>query len=179
MFQRLRRAMACCALACIALVGPAHAGLFDSGIPTAQARPDFVGIEHWINTVPLTMSRLRGKVVLVEFWTYSCINCIHVMPYVKRWHALYRDQGLVVVGVHTPEYAYEKRPANVVDAIRRFGITYPVALDNGYRTWTAFGNAYWPALYLFDRDGKLAYHHVGEGGYDITEQRIRTLLEQR
>jgi thiol-disulfide isomerase/thioredoxin len=122
------------------------------------------------------MAGLKGKVVLVEFWTYSCINCIHVMPYVKQWHKTYRDQGLAVVGVHTPEYPEEGSAANVQAAIQRFGIRYPVAQDNGYKTWNAYGNRFWPAVYLIDRDGKLVYRHYGEGAYDATEARIRQLL---
>ena len=142
----------------------------------APAAPDFTGINHWINSEPLDMAQLRGKVVLVEFWTYSCINCIHVMPYVKQWHQSYHDQGLVVVGVHTPEYGYEKIQGNVEAAVKRFGITYPVAQDNGYQTWNAYGNRYWPALYLIDQSGRVVYQHFGEGGYEQTEARIRQLL---
>jgi thiol-disulfide isomerase/thioredoxin len=123
------------------------------------------------------MAGLRGKVVLVEFWTYSCINCINVMPYVKEWYERYKDQGLVVVGVHTPEYGYEKLTANVAAAVKRFGIQYPVAQDNSYATWTAYGNVYWPALYLIDRDGHVVYRHFGEGGYDETDAQIRQLLK--
>jgi thiol-disulfide isomerase/thioredoxin len=144
--------------------------------PTAVA-PEFWGIGRWLNGPPLTMSQLRGKVVLVEFWTYSCINCVRVMPYVKQWHANYRDQGLVVVGVHTPEYGYEKLLPNLQAAVERFGITYPVAQDNDYRTWNAYGNRYWPALYLIDRQGRIVYRHFGEGQYKETEARIRALLK--
>ncbi|MBB3228151.1 thiol-disulfide isomerase/thioredoxin [Luteibacter sp. Sphag1AF] len=140
--------------------------------------PDFSGINHWINTEPLNMAQLKGKVVLVEFWTYSCINCIRVMPYVKQWHDRYRDQGLVVVGVHTPEYGYEKIRGNLETAVKRFGIEYPVAQDNEYRTWNAFGNRYWPALYLIDKDGRMVYQHFGEGDYAQTEARIRQLLAE-
>lgn len=143
----------------------------------APLAPEFKGIDHWLNTAPLTMQQLRGKVVLVEFWTYSCINCIHVMPHVKQWHADYKDQGLVVVGVHTPEYGYEKQLDNLQAAVKRFGITYPVAQDNGYQTWNAYGNQYWPALYLIDAEGRVVYQHFGEGGYDVTEARIRQLLK--
>ena len=145
----------------------------------AQMAPEFRGINHWINSDPLTMTQLRGKVVLVEFWTYSCINCIHVMPHVKQWHKRYKDQGLVVVGVHTPEYGYEKILGNVQDAVKRFGIEYPVAQDNGYKTWNAYGNRYWPALYLIDQDGRVVYQHFGEGGYAETEARIQQLLRSR
>ncbi|RDZ27292.1 thioredoxin family protein [Lysobacter silvisoli] len=142
----------------------------------APVAPEFTGIDRWFNSPPQTLRQLRGKVVLVEFWTYSCINCIRVLPYVKQWHAKYRDQGLVVVGVHTPEYGYEKNPDNVQAAVRRFGITYPVAQDNGYRTWNAYHNRYWPALYLIDQDGRIVYQHFGEGDYATTEATIQRLL---
>ena len=147
--------------------------------PVPTPAPEFTGIEHWFNSPPLTMAGLKGKVVLVEFWTYECINCIHVMPQVKQWHQRYHDQGLVVVGVHTPEYDEERIAANVKAAIGRFGIQYPVAQDNGYRTWDAYGNRFWPAMYLVDRDGKIVYRHYGEGDYDATEARIRELLSAR
>ena len=158
------------------------AGTHEDPIPTnlsapAPFAPDFKGINHWINSAPLSMEQLRGKVVLVEFWTYDCINCIHVLPHVKQWHQRYKDQGLVVDGVHTPEYGHERVRANVESAVKRFGIGYPVAQDNGYQTWNAFGNRYWPALYLVDRSGRIVYRHFGEGGYDDTEARIRQLLQ--
>ena len=165
--------IACCLVAAACTPG-AHAD-----DRTAPLAPEFTGISHWINSEPLTMSQLRGKVVLVEFWTYSCINCIHVAPHVKQWHHDYKDQGLVVVGVHTPEFGYERIQRNVETAVKRHGIEYPVAQDNGYRTWNAFGNQYWPALYLVDRDGRVVYRHFGEGGYDRTEARIKALLAQR
>lgn len=160
------------------------AGAYDDPVqPTSTApapmAPEFKGINHWINSAPLTMAQLRGKVVLVEFWTYDCINCIHVLPHVKQWHERYKDQGLVVVGVHTPEYGHEKILGNVQAAVKRFGIGYPVAQDNDYRTWDAFGNRYWPALYLIDQNGRIVYQHFGEGGYDDTEARIQSLLRKR
>ncbi|MGO4326409.1 thioredoxin family protein [Cupriavidus sp. 2TAF22] len=141
--------------------------------------PEFTGIERWLNSEPLSISSLRGKVVLVDFWTYSCINCIHTLPYVKQWHEKYRDQGLVVVGVHTPEFASERSTANVQDALKRFGIKYPVAQDNAYATWGAYGNQYWPALYLIDASGKIVYQHFGEGNYKETEATIERLLSER
>src|SRR6478735_9519534 len=140
------------------------------------AAPDFTGISEWINSKPLTLRRLRGKVVLVDFWTYSCINCLRTLPHVKAWYHAYHDKGLVVIGVHTPEFAFEHVPSNVRSAVRRLGVTYPVALDNNYGTWNAFRNQYWPAKYLIDRSGHLRYYHFGEGSYDTTEARIRTLL---
>lgn len=142
----------------------------------APMAPDFTGIDNWVNSPPLSLRDLRGKVVLVEFWTYSCINCVRVMPHVKQWHAKYRDQGLVVIGVHTPEYGYEKKLGNVRAAVQRFDITYPVAQDNGYETWNAYGNRYWPAMYLIDQQGRIVYRHFGEGQYQETEARIRSLL---
>ncbi|PRF35091.1 thioredoxin [Burkholderia multivorans] len=140
--------------------------------------PEFAGIERWHNSAPLALDRLRGKVVLVDFWTYSCINCIHTIPYVNDWYRKYRDQGLVVVGVHTPEYPFERDAKNVADAIARFGIRYPVAQDNRYDTWRAYGNQYWPALYLIDANGKIVYTRYGEGAYDKTEAAIRAALAQ-
>lgn len=138
--------------------------------------PAFTGIDQWLNSAPLDMQKLRGKVVLVDFWTYTCINCIRTLPYVKSWHEKYKDQGLVVVGVHTPEYPFERSTANVQAAIKRFGIAYPVAQDNRYATWQAYANQYWPAVYLIDRQGRIVYTHFGEGAYEQTESRIRALL---
>jgi cytochrome c biogenesis protein CcdA/thiol-disulfide isomerase/thioredoxin len=141
--------------------------------------PDFQGISQWLNSEPLTLASLRGKVVLIDFWTYSCVNCIRTLPYVKRWYETYRDAGLVVVGVHTPEFAFEHVPGNVKDAVRAFGIDYPVALDSDYSTWTAWGNRYWPAEYYVDRQGHVRYAHFGEGDYEETEKVIRTLLAEK
>ena len=141
--------------------------------------PDFQGISQWLNSEPLTLASLRGKVVLIDFWTYSCVNCIRTLPYVKRWAKTYRDAGLVVVGVHTPEFAFEHVPDNVEKAVRSFGIDYPVALDNDYGTWTAWGNRYWPAEYYVDRQGHVRYAHFGEGDYGETEKVIRTLLAEK
>jgi cytochrome c biogenesis protein CcdA/thiol-disulfide isomerase/thioredoxin len=138
--------------------------------------PELAGLSNWINSDPLTLKKLRGKVVLIDFWTYSCINCLRTLPHVKAWYRTYHDKGLVVLGVHTPEFAFEHVPGNVRGAVRRLGITYPVALDNDYGTWNAFQNQYWPAKYLLDRRGHLRYYHFGEGEYDTTEERIRTLL---
>jgi cytochrome c biogenesis protein CcdA/thiol-disulfide isomerase/thioredoxin len=138
--------------------------------------PELAGLSNWINSEPLTLRKLRGKVVLIDFWTYSCINCLRTLPHVKAWYRTYHRKGLVVLGVHTPEFAFEHVPRNVRGAVRRLGITYPVALDNDYGTWNAFQNQYWPAKYLIDRRGHLRYYHFGEGEYDTTEERIRTLL---
>jgi thiol-disulfide isomerase/thioredoxin len=141
--------------------------------------PEFSGISAWLNSPPLTMESLRGKVVLVQFWTYSCINCLRTLPYVAKWHEKYKDKGLVVVGVHTPEFAFEKERSNVETAIRRLGIHYPVAQDNQYRTWRAFGNQYWPAEYLIDRSGNVVATQFGEGGYQQLENAIARLVGER
>lgn len=144
----------------------------------ANAMPQFSGIASWHNSPPLTPELLRGKVVLIDFWTYSCINCLRTLPYLTSWDAKYRDKGLVIVGVHTPEFAFEKGESNVRDAIAEQHIAYPVALDNAYATWNAYNNRYWPASYLFDANGRLRYTHFGEGNYDITEGNIQALLKE-
>jgi thiol-disulfide isomerase/thioredoxin len=141
-----------------------------------RAAPEFSGISAWLNSPPLTMESLRGKVVLVQFWTYSCINCLRTFPYVTKWYEKYKDKGLVVVGVHTPEFAFEKERANVETAIKRFGITYPVAQDNQYITWRAFGNQYWPAEYLIDKSGSIVATQFGEGSYQQLENAIARLV---
>ena len=140
--------------------------------------PSLDGATQWLNTEPLTAEALKGKVVLVDFWTYSCINCIRALPYVRGWADKYKDYGLVVIGVHSPEFAFEKEPANVVKAVQDLGITYPVALDNRYAVWRAFGNEYWPAHYFADAQGQIRHHHFGEGDYRQSEDVIRQLLTQ-
>ncbi|MBS3109107.1 thioredoxin family protein [Candidatus Woesearchaeota archaeon] len=140
--------------------------------------PELQGISHWINSNPLEISRLKGKVVLVDFWTYSCINCIRTLPYLKDWHDKYADDGLVIIGVHTPEFKFEKEIANVEAAVKGFGVMYPVAMDNDYRTWNAYGNRWWPHKYLIDKNGKVRYDHIGEGGYAETESQIVRLLKE-
>jgi cytochrome c biogenesis protein CcdA/thiol-disulfide isomerase/thioredoxin len=139
--------------------------------------PEFTGIDHWLNSKPLTLADLRGKVVLVDFWTYSCINCIRTLPYVEGWYEKYASDGLVVVGVHAPEFAFEHDTGNVSAAIARYGITYPVAQDNEFATWSAYNNEYWPADYLIDATGHIRAEHFGEGDYDGTEADIRALLQ--
>jgi cytochrome c biogenesis protein CcdA/thiol-disulfide isomerase/thioredoxin len=138
--------------------------------------PEFTGIKQWLNSDPLTMASLRGKVVLVDFWTYSCINCVRTLPYLTQWDAKYRDKGLVIIGVHAPEFEFEKNVDNVQAALAAHDIHYPVAIDNNLDTWTAFNNQYWPAHYLIDKDGQVVYTHFGEGDYDVTENNIRYLL---
>jgi cytochrome c biogenesis protein CcdA/thiol-disulfide isomerase/thioredoxin len=138
--------------------------------------PAIDGITAWINSQPLTLSALKGKVVLIDFWTYSCINCVRTLPYIKEWYAKYHDKGLVIIGVHTPEFEFEKDLANVQKAVVRDGIAYPVALDNQFVTWQNFNNSYWPAHYLINKAGEVVYTHFGEGDYDVTENNIRVLL---
>ncbi len=138
--------------------------------------PEFTGITNWINSQPLTMASLRGKVVLVHFWTFACINCIHVQPYVKAWYDRYAADGLVVVGVHTPELSFERDIANVRKAVVDDGVTFPVAFDPEFSTWRTYDNKYWPAFYFVDRDGVIRYYSAGEGGYDAAEAVIRELL---
>src|SRR5262245_7250961 len=157
----------------------AVSGAEADALPEYGQAPDFAGIDRWLNSRPLTMASLRGKVVLIDFWTYSCINCLRTLPHVEAWDRLYRKAGLVIVGVHTPEFAFEHVPSNVEAAVKRLGVRYPVALDNDYGTWNAYGNQYWPAKYLIDRSGHLRYAHFGEGNYDITEENIRTLLGEK
>ena len=141
--------------------------------------PPLDGAEEWFNSPPLSRSALKGKVVLIDFWTYSCINCLRALPYVKEWARRYGPQGLVVIGVHTPEFAFEKQRANVVRAIKQFGVTYPVAMDNDYSIWQAFNNDSWPAHYFVDAEGNIRFVHLGEGEYGQSEQVIRTLLAER
>ncbi len=138
--------------------------------------PEFAGIQAWLNSNPLTMAQLRGKIVLIDFWTYSCINCVRTLPYVTAWDAKYRDQGLVIIGVHSPEFEFEKNIDNIKTALDQRGIHYPVAVDNNLATWVAFNNKFWPAHYLINRDGQVVYTHFGEGDYDVTENNIRYLL---
>jgi len=147
-------------------------------LPDEGALPPLDGIGPWFNTKPLTRDQLKGKVVVIDFWTYSCINCLRSIPYVKAWAEKYRDDGLVVIGVHAPEFAFEREPANVAKAIKDLGITYPVALDNDYVLWRALDNHYWPAHYFVDAQGRVRYHHFGEGEYAMSERVIRQLLAE-
>jgi len=138
--------------------------------------PEIVGIINWINSPPLSLMDLQGKVVLIDFWTYSCINCVRTLPYLEKWYADYKDHGLVIIGVHTPEFEFEKDPTNVAAAALRLGVKYPIAQDNDYKTWVAYHNHFWPADYLIDKDGNLRMVHYGEGDYAGTENAIRELL---
>jgi thiol-disulfide isomerase/thioredoxin len=144
--------------------------------PAGEILPEFQGIRAWLNSAPLTTADLKGNVVLVQFWTFACINCQRTLPYVTRWHQQYASQGLKVIGVHTPEFAFEREENNIKNALQKHQITYPVPIDDEYKTWNAYKNNYWPHLYLADRQGVLQYDHIGEGAYDETEQTIRQLL---
>jgi thiol-disulfide isomerase/thioredoxin len=155
---------------------PEAADAATTTLKVGSAAPELAGIDHWLNSPPLTLGQLRGKVVLVDFWTASCINCIHTLPSVNDWNRKYASEGLVVIGVHTPEYPFERSTHTVQEAIDRFGIRYPVAQDNSYATWHAFGNEYWPASYLVDRSGHVVYTHFGEGDYAETEAAIKNAL---
>ena len=145
---------------------------------SGRIAPPLSGATQWLNSPPLTDEMLRGKVVLVDFWTYSCINCLRTLPYLKAWDEKYRSQGLVIIGVHSPEFAFEKDQHNVEQAIHDLGITYPVAMDNQFAIWNAYKNQYWPAHYLIDANGKIRHQHFGEGAYQETEQMIQTLLKE-
>jgi thiol-disulfide isomerase/thioredoxin len=138
--------------------------------------PDFAGIAKWFNSAPLSIAGLRGKVVLVDFWTYGCVNCVRSLPHVSELYAKYKDKGLVVVGVHTPEFAFERSAANVQAALKRHGIAYPVAQDNESQTWNAYRNRYWPAQYIVDQNGRVIYQHDGEGAYDEMDGIVQRLL---
>ena len=147
-------------------------------LPIEGALPPLEGAVQWLNSPPLTAEGLKGKVVLVDFWTYSCINCLRSLPYVKAWAEKYHDQGLVVIGVHAPEFAFERDVGNVTKAMKDLGITYPVAIDNNYKIWRAFDNQYWPAHYFADAKGQIRYHHFGEGDYAESERVIQQLLRE-
>lgn len=151
--------------------------LIASGIAAAAPAPEITA-ETWLNSEPLSMRELRGKVVLVEFWTYGCYNCKNVEPYVRRWHDRYADDGLVVLAVHSPEFDYESRLDNVRRYVADNAIEYPVAVDNDFSTWREFGNRAWPTFYLIDKQGQIVYSHIGEGAYARTEEAIRRLLAE-
>jgi thiol-disulfide isomerase/thioredoxin len=153
-----------------------------ANLPASEAKfdaaPGFGGATAWLDSAPLDLAQLRGKVVLVDFWTYSCINCIHTFPHVEGYWQGYRADGLVVVGVHTPEFAFERNVDNIRSALQRYGLTYPVAVDSDYAVWDAYGNRYWPAEYLVDAYGRIRDTHFGEGNYADTETAIRQLLAE-
>jgi len=151
----------------------AHHTLSDEG-----AMPEFRGAVGWLNSSPITRESLRGKVVLVNFWTYSCINSLRELPYIKSWATKYKDSGLVVIGVHAPEFGFEKDRANVEEAVRELNVDFPVPIDSDHRIWNAFSNQYWPADYFIDGKGRIRYHHFGEGDYDKSEEVIQELLKE-
>ncbi|SMG55287.1 thioredoxin family protein [Paraburkholderia susongensis] len=177
--KTLALATAFAAFAAFAATAATHATTIGAQQESASPAPEFTGITQWLNSEPLKLQQLRGKVVLVDFWTYSCINCANTLPYVKSWNQKYKDQGLTVIGVHTPEYPFERDTGNVKTAIKRLGISYPVAQDNQYATWNAYNNQYWPAFYLIDKKGQIVYSHFGEGDYAQTEAKIQALLAQK
>jgi thiol-disulfide isomerase/thioredoxin len=156
----------------------ANAGESQRAFPDEGPLPELEGAVDWLNSAPLSVKSLRGKVVLVNFWTYSCINSLRPLPYVKSWAARYKDAGLVVIGVHTPEFSFEKERTNVEQALRELKVTYPVAMDSDYRIWQSFNNQYWPAFYLIDGKKRIRYHHFGEGEYSEPERVIQELLKE-
>ncbi|MDQ6747383.1 MAG: thioredoxin family protein [Candidatus Dormibacteraeota bacterium] len=168
-------------LAVAVFFGLTHQGTIQSAVQPSSSSgraPEFTGIVDWENSPPLAMSSLRGKVVLIDFWTYSCINCQRTFPYLRQWYRSYKDQGLVIVGVHSPEFEFEKDIGNVRQATKRYGVEWPVAVDPKMATWNAYGNQYWPAEYLVDKAGNIRHTHFGEGEYAQTEQAIRDLLKE-
>src|SRR3989338_2195405 len=156
---------------------PMSATMLDSTkLPVLGKASEIRGISGWLNSEPLTLESLKGKVVLVDFWTYSCINCIRTIPYIEGWYEKYKDNNFVILGIHAPEFDFEKDKKNVESAIQKYSISYPVALDNDHKTWNAFNNRYWPEHYLIDVDGNIRYQHFGEGRYAETENSIQKLL---
>jgi len=157
----------------------AHSVKADSfSLPTLYPAPEFSGLANWINSKKInSMKELRGKVVLVDFWTYSCFNCINTFSHVQGWHEKFSARGLVVLGVHAPEFAFERNFKNVKEAVKKYGLTYPIALDNGFKLWRAYKNRYWPAFYLIDKKGMVRYTHFGEGRYKEMEAAIVSLLK--
>jgi thiol-disulfide isomerase/thioredoxin len=143
---------------------------------SGKSLPEFTGVQEWLNSSPLTIADLKGNVVLIHIWTFACINCQRTLPYVVKWHEQYAKQGLKVVGIHTPEFPFERDINQVKSALSKHRITYPNAIDNNHKMWSAYDNQYWPHLFLADRRGIIQYDHIGEGAYDKTEQTIRQLL---
>ena len=166
----------------LCLFGSTAPGIGAEAAPVQSAAaqgtaPDFIGLGNWFNSPPLSIGGLRGKVVLVNFWTYGCGNCVNTLPHVTALHAKYKDRGLVIVGIHTPEFPFERSAGNVQAALQRHGITYPVAQDNDSKTWKAYGNRYWPAQYIVDQGGHIVYQHDGEGEYEKIDRTINGLLK--
>lgn len=159
-------------------VEPVHPSLPLPDLPVEGVLPELTGATAWLNSPPLTAQSLRGKVVLVDFWTFACINCQRALPHVRAWADKYKNQGLVVLGVHSPEFAYERKIDNVKRALGELGLTFPIAIDNDFAIWKSFSNQYWPAHYFIDAKGRIRFHHFGEGDYEHSEQVIRQLLEE-
>ena len=159
-------------------LAPTNASAAEPVLPDEGPMPELSGAVAWLNSPPLTREQLRGKVVVIDFWTYSCINCLRALPYTEGWYAKYKDAGLVVIGVHTPEFAFEKERSNVEQAVHDLKISYPVAIDSNYKIWQAFNNEYWPAHYFIDGKGRIRHHHFGEGEYDESERVIQELLRE-
>ena len=157
---------------------PAGLHVASARLPVEGELPSFGGATGWLNSPPLTPAGLRGKVVLIDFWTYTCINWLRQLPYLRAWAGKYTGHGLVVIGVHTPEFSFEHNADNVRQAAQDMRVTYPVATDNDYAIWRAFGNHYWPALYFADAQGRIRHHHFGEGEYDQSEMVIQQLLAE-
>lgn len=151
---------------------------FDMSFPKGPMAPELIPGGAWFNSKPLKLSELRGKVVIIDFWTYTCINCQRTFPYLRKWYDTYKDKGLIIIGVHSPEFEFEKSEKNVAKAIKDFGLTYPIVQDNDFATWRAYNNKYWPAKYILDKDGVIRYTHFGEGAYDETEKVIQELLKE-
>jgi thiol-disulfide isomerase/thioredoxin len=158
----------------------AHSEKFDAKwLPVKFQAPDFDGLTNWLNTPGYkSMKELEGSVVLIDFWTYSCYNCINTFPYVQGWHKKYANKGLTVIGVHAPEFGFEKKLENLKKAVKKRGLTFPIVQDNGFKLWRRYGNRYWPAFYLIDKRGKVRYSHFGEGRYKQTESAIVALLNE-
>ncbi len=154
------------------LILPTEAAISSTG----EVLPEFKGINQWLNSAPLTIANLKGNVVLIQFWTFACINCQRTLPSVVKWHQKYAEKGLKVIGIHTPEFPFERDVNNVKKALKQHQINYAIALDNDFKTWEAYNNQYWPHLFLADRQGIRRYDHIGEGAYDETEKMIRKLL---
>ena len=146
--------------------------------PGAQPAPELEGVTGWHNTAPFTLEDKRGQVVMVKFWTFACYNCINTMPYVNSWHDKYADDGFVIVGVHYPEFDFERNLDAVIESAKERGIEYPIAQDNNGETWRAYKNRYWPTMYLIDKNGNIRYTHIGEGAYGETERKIQQLLDE-
>lgn len=148
-------------------------------MPLGTPAPDLVGLQNWINSPEISsLEELRGKVVMIDFWTLGCINCINTLPHTQEMHETYKDQGLVILGLHAPEFSYEQKLENLQAAVTQYGLTFPIAQDNDFATWKAYGNKYWPAFYLIDKQGNIRFKFFGEGKYEEKEAAIQTLLAE-